>query len=50
MILAYSDHPVLEEFVLLASGQRYRLLRSKSNRYKLSFVPTGMNALFLTKV
>ena len=39
----------MEEFVLLASGQRYRLLRSKSNRYKRSFVPRGINALFLTK-
>lgn len=46
-ILSSSDHPLLEEFVLLPSGQTYRSPRVKTNRFKFSFVPSVINALNL---
>jgi len=41
-ILKDPSHILLPEYELLPSGRRYRASRCKSNRYKLSFLPTSI--------
>lgn len=37
--LTRPDHPLIREFVLVSSVQRYRLPSAKSNRYIFDFIP-----------
>lgn len=48
--LANLDHPLQEEFTLLATWQRYRFPRVGSHRLTFSFVPCAINALYLSFV
>lgn len=41
-ILSLPDHPLRMEFNLLPSGRRYQLPRTRTNRFKFSFVPTAL--------
>ena len=44
-ITADSLHPLFPEYELLPSGRRFRVPRCKTNRLKLSFIPTSVKLL-----
>ena len=41
-VLSDSSHILFSEYELLPSGRRYRVCSCKSNRFKLSFLPTSV--------
>ena len=45
IIISQPDHIMLTEFLLLPSGRRYNVPKSKSNRYAKSFIPSAIKLL-----
>ena len=45
MIISQPDHIKSTEFLLLPSGRRYNVPRSKSNWYAKSFIPSAIKLL-----
>ncbi len=41
-ILSDPSHALFQEYVLLPSGRRYRASKCRSNRVKMSFIPTSI--------
>jgi len=41
-IINCPSHPLHNEFVILPSGRRYRVIGGKTSRFKNSFIPTAI--------
>ena len=44
-IMDQPSHPLCEQFELLPSGRRYAGIKTKTNRYKSTFIPTAIRAI-----
>ena len=40
-----TSHPLRSEYVLLPSGRRYRQVKARTERYRLSFIPASIRLL-----
>jgi hypothetical protein len=49
-IINDSRHPLYPEYVMLPSGRRYRQVKARTERYRLSFMPTSIRHLNYSKL
>jgi hypothetical protein len=49
-IMKNANHPLKQHFNLLQSGKRLKSLKTRTNRYKNSFVPTPVETIIILKM